>query len=328
MPTWIVPPAQKQRFSQHNVDVLDCRENRYREISLRELLPDLPLWYKKIVLEHDHEEEMALRDRGIYENVWFVSLQRVLENRMFTGLMQSILKTLERVYGTPVDIEYTVNMDENEEFVVNLLQCRPLYQGRKGDAGSAQIPEISEAFFELQSASMGSSRKRKVDVVVQIDPAKYNEYPYARKYEVAAAVGNINRYYRDSGKNMLLMAPGRIGTSSPELGIPTQFADISCFSEICEISDSRAGFMPELSYGSHMFQDMVEAEISYSAIWNDRRTLRYDPGLLDSEKNLFPEIAPDCPGLWDMITVREPECLYFWLDSVRNYVLCGRCRLP
>jgi hypothetical protein len=242
--------------------------------------------------------------------------------------MQSILKTLERVYGTPVDIEYTVNMDENEEFVVNLLQCRPLYQGRKGDAGSAQIPEISEAFFELQSASMGSSRKRKVDVVVQIDPAKYNEYPYARKYEVAAAVGNINRYYRDSGKNMLLMAPGRIGTSSPELGIPTQFADISCFSEICEISDSRAGFMPELSYGSHMFQDMVEAEISYSAIWNDRRTLRYDPGLLDSEKNLFPEIAPDCPGLWDMITVREPECLYFWLDSVRNYVLCGRCRLP
>ena len=320
--------AQKQRFSQHNVDVLDCRENRYREISLRELLPDLPLWYKKIVLEHDHEEEMALRDRGIYENVWFVSLQRVLENRTFTGLMQSILKTLERVYGTPVDIEYTVNMDENEEFVVNLLQCRPLYQGRKGDAGSAQIPEISEAFFELQSASMGSSRKRKVDVVVQIDPAKYNEYPYARKYEVAAAVGNINRYYRDSGKNMLLMAPGRIGTSSPELGIPTQFADISCFSEICEISDSRAGFMPELSYGSHMFQDMVEAEISYSAIWNDRRTLRYDPGLLDSEKNLFPEIAPDCPGLWDMITVREPECLYFWLDSVRNYVLCGRCRLP
>ncbi len=316
--------AQKQRFSQHNVDVLDCRENRYREISLRDLLPDLPLWYNKIVMEHDHEEEMALRDRGIYRSVWFVSLQRLLENEVFTGLMQSILKTLEQVYGTPVDIEYTVNMDQDEEFVVNLLQCRPLYQGRKGDAESTEIPDISEVFFELQSASMGSSRKRKVDVVVQIDPAKYNEYPYARKYEVAAAVGTINRYYRDTGKNMLLMAPGRIGTSSPELGIPTSFADISCFSEICEISDSRTGFMPELSYGSHMFQDMVEAEMSYSAIWNDQRTLRYDPGLLDPEKNLFPEISPDTPGLWDMITVREPKQLYFRLDSVRNYVLCGR----
>ena len=78
----------------------------------------------------------------------------------------------------------------------------------------------------------------------------------------------------------MLLAPGRLGTSSPELGVPCSFADISGFAGVCEVSDDRAGYMPELSYGSHMFQDLVEAEIFYCAIWNDRRTLKYTPGLL------------------------------------------------
>jgi len=260
---------------------------------------------------------------GQSQDIWFVSCQQLLENKVFTGLMQNILKTLERVYGTPVDIEYAINLDRDGEFVVNLLQCRPLYTGGAGEAVCMEELNPSEVCFEVQGASMGPSRHRKVDVVVQIDPAKYNAFPYARKAEVASAVGRINRYYANTGKNLLLMAPGRVGTSSPELGVPTRFADISCFSEICEVSDSRTGFMPELSYGSHMFQDMVEAEMTYSAIWNDGRTKRYSPDLLENEPDIFTEICPDLVELKGLITVREPRNLHFWLDSVGNHALCG-----
>ena len=137
------------------------------------------------------------------------------------------------------------------------------------------------------------------------------------------AVGKINRYYAETGKNLMLMAPGRVGTSSPELGVPTRFADISCFSEICEVSDSRTGFMPELSYGSHMFQDMVEAEMTYSAIWNDQKTLQYDPDLLADERDIFPEICSELSELNGLISVREPRNLHFWLDSVDNHAICG-----
>jgi hypothetical protein len=170
---------------------------------------------------------------------------------------------------------------------------------------------------------MGTSKKRKVDVIVQIDPAKYAAFPYAQKHKVADAVGKINRHYAGSGKNLLLMTPGRIGTSSPELGVPVTFADISCFGEICEVSDSRAGFMPELSYGSHMFQDLVEAEISYSAVFNDQKTIRYDPLLLSEQEDLFEKICPDRPELLGMVTVKEPENLYYWLDSIGNHAVCG-----
>ena len=158
---------------------------------------------------------------------------------------------------------------------------------------------------------------------MQIDAKLYHEMPYVQKHKAAEAVGRINRYYADTGRNILLMTPGRIGTSSPELGVPVSFADISCFDVICEVSDSRAGFMPELSYGSHMFQDLVEAEISYSAVFNDQKTIRYDPDVLKDAENRFAQICPDMEELSEMISVREPEDLHYWLDSVKNHAVCG-----
>ena len=170
---------------------------------------------------------------------------------------------------------------------------------------------------------MGNSGKRRMDVVVQVDPVRYYQYPYRKKYDVAAAIGRISRYYRGSHKNILLMTPGRIGTSSPELGVPVTFGDISNFSAVCEVSDSRAGYMPELSYGSHMFQDLVEAEIWYGAIWNNRKTLAYHPDFFAASPDLFPQICPDLPELDGIIRVHPAEGLYYWLDAVSNQAVCG-----
>ena len=122
---------------------------------------------------------------------------------------------------------------------------------------------------------------------------------------------------------MLLMTPGRIGTSSPELGVPVTFRNISNFSAVCEVSDNRAGYMPELSYGSHMFQDLVEAEIIYGAIFNNEKTLIYQPELFQSIPDLFSQIVPEYLELQNMIQVREVENVYYWLDAVSNRGICG-----
>ncbi len=338
--------AERHRFSQRNIDVLDCRENVRTSVPLERILPELPLWYRKMVLEHDDEAEERLRQMGQNRQVWFVSCQKLLENERFTGLMQKILKTLERVYENPVDIEYTVNMDADGEFVVNLLQCRPLYQGREGERVDMDSLNLEETYFDIRDSSMGPSGRRPVDVVVWIDPVKYYQFPYNRKYEIAAAVGRINRYYRteDAGgrrtgandrnagggqsggsrRNLLLVTPGRIGTSSPELGVPVIFGDISNFSIICEVSDDRAGYMPELSYGSHMFQDLVEAEIIYGAIWNNEKTLAYHPELMERYEDIFLKICPDLGELSGIVRVWEPEGYCCWLDAVSGRAVVGR----
>ena len=322
--TVLTSAAQKHRFSQRTVDVLDCEENRLREVPLRTLLPELPQWYKNLILEHDREAERSLRQRGRPgEAVWFISCQGLLENRAFTELMRRLLKGLERVYGSPVDMEYTVNLDSRGDFVVNLLQCRPLYVGREGESVDLEKLDLKEVFFEIVGSSMGTSGKRGIDVVVQVDPVRYYEYPYSRKYDVVSAIERINQHYRDSGKNLLLMVPGRIGTSSPELGVPVTFGGISNFSAICEVSDDRAGYRPELSYGSHMFQDLVEADIRYGAVFNNEKTLRYNPELFRDTPDLFGQICPGAPELRGMIQVREVEGLCYWLDAVSNHAVCG-----
>ena len=315
--------ADRHRFSQRIMDVLDTEKNELTETEIYSMLENLPLWYKKAVMERDYEAEAALKRMNRPRQVWFTTCQGLLENREFTELMQKMLKTLDRVYGNPVDIEYTVNLDEQGEFVVNLLQCRPLYTGGRGTV--TEIPELPEKniFFRLKDSAMGSSVKEKIDVVVQIDARAYYEYPYALKPQAAEAVGAINTYYKGKKKHILLMTPGRVGTSSPELGVPVSFAQISGFCGICEVSDNRAGYMPELSYGSHMFQDLVEAGIFYCALWGDERTVKYNEAFFGDLENLFPAICPERKELAEIFRVSEPEDLWYWNNEQTGETVCG-----
>lgn len=322
--TMLVKIADKHRFSQHKIDVINIQENKLQELPLREILPHLPQWYRNTMLEHDYEAEERLREAGTYRDVYFVSCQRLLANRKFTSMMKTILRELQQAYGNPVDIEYTVNLSKGDDFVVNLLQCRPLYVGREG--GAVKLPELSaeQTFFDIADSSMGESVEKRIDVVVQVEPKAYYEFEHNRKPLVAEAVGEVNRYYRDKGRNLLLTVPGRIGTSSPELGVPVRFVDISGFCAICEVTDTRAGYMPELSYGSHMFQDLVEAEIFYGAIFGDRRTKCYQRDFFVGQENLFSKICPGREELEGIIRVYEVEGIRLWADGMKNHALCGR----
>ena len=133
---------------------------------------------------------------------------------------------------------------------------------------------------------MGMSRAAKLDHIVYVDPVKYYNMPYKDKTTVAKLIGAINWKYRDSNKHMMLIVPGRIGTSSPELGVPTAFSDISAFEIVCETEETKAGYNPELSYGSHIFQDLVEAEILYTAVFDNEKTVHFAPEKLSGLPDL------------------------------------------
>lgn len=291
------------------------------------MLPVLPRWLKNLLLEHDYEAEQRLYDMGRPRQIWFISCQRLLENEAFTGLMKKLLATLQRVYENPVDIEYTVNCGENGDFLVNLLQCRPLYVGQNREAVRIPALKAERTFFDIYDTCMGRSSCRKLDALVLVDPKEYYEYPYARKSEVAGVIGRINRYFlsQPEKKNVLLAVPGRIGTSSPELGIPAAFAELSGYCGICEVSDDRAGYMPELSFGSHMFQDLVEADIFYAAIYADREEICYHRDCFADCPDLFAKICPQEEGLSSMISVYDLAGMevYLWMDAPGSHAACG-----
>ena len=105
---------------------------------------------------------------------------------------------------------------------------------------------------------------------------------------------------------LMLLVPGRIGTSSPELGVPVVYAEISQFSAICEVAYGKAGYHPDLSYGSHMFQDMVEADVYYGAINDNSKTRLYRPELLTRYPEVLKDILPgESQELADIVKIHD-----------------------
>ena len=284
--------ADKHKFSQGKAEVINVTDRALEKLPFEKIAPDIPAYLEKILLEHDYDAEYSLRESGRPRDVKFISCRGLVANRTLMEQMRRMLHCIQDEYEYPVDTEFTINISESGEYTIDLLQCRPL-QIQKGKTGTmipAGIPE-DRILLESKGASMGMSKASGLDLIVYVDPAGYYGMPYKDKNRVARLIGGINWHFRDLQKHMMLIVPGRVGTTSPELGVPTAFSDISAFEIICETEEREAGYNPELSYGSHIFQDLVEAEILYTAVFHSEKTIRYAPEKL---KN-----CPDITGQFD-----------------------------
>jgi hypothetical protein len=233
-------------------------------------------------------------DRGVNRAVLFTSCDGLVKNETLMEDMHQILSLLQETYDYPVDIEYTINVSPEGRYYIDLLQCRPLQMAAEGGSVSVPAPGPGEqVLLETKGVSMGFSRQFSVDVLVYVDAIAYYNMPYVDKYKVKSALSAINWRLREQSRRMVLITPGRICTSSPELGVPSAFADISEFDTIIEVSEKRAGYMPELSYGSHIFQDLVEAGILYTAVFEGNHTIAFHPEILESDPGMIRDITEE-----------------------------------
>lgn len=273
--------ADKHKFSQGKAEVINMTTHQLEKMSYDMLEPVIPKYLENILLEHDYDAESRLREMGRPRQVKFISCKGLVANKKLMDQMKRMLHCIQEEYDYPVDTEFTINISDNGDYSVDLLQCRPLQVQRS--SGGTVIPEgilEDNILLENMSSSMGLSKASELDIIVYVDPVNYYNMPYRDKPAVARLIGKINWHYRELNKHMMLIVPGRVGTTSPELGVPTSFADISAFEIICETEETKAGYNPELSYGSHIFQDLVEAEILYTAVFNNAKTIHFHPDKL------------------------------------------------
>ena len=317
--------AEKHQFSQRKLELINRSEGKLEQVSLDVIEPYMPYFLKRLLLEHDFDAERSFRERGQNRDIEFISCQGIVNREVIMQQMKDILATIQEAYQYPVDTEFTINLSENGDYVINILQCRPLQVFR--DSEETSMPENvtpDNILFECRNSAMGLSRTDKLDLVVYVDPVKYYNMPYRDKYRVARAIGTVNWTMRGQDKKLLLMVPGRIGTTSPELGVPTAFADISEFAAICEVSNSKAGYNPDLSYGSHFFQDLVESGILYNAIFENEKTITYRPEILGGCCNIFRDIVKDGEGLEEIVYVYDVSATGLTLsnDMKSEHILC------
>lgn len=216
--------------------------------------------------------------------------------------------------------------------MINLLQCRPLKTpGMPKGSEDIRIDDSmvaaytkTDIFFHLRRESMGPQIHSKVGAIIKIDPKAYYELPYKEKPTVARTIGKLNNLLADEENALMLLSPGRIGTTSPELGVPVSFAEISHMNILCELAYSEAGYLPELSFGSHFFQDLVESDIFYGAISENPEQALFAPDFFADEENLLKILLPDCNLPEGIISVYHPKNLVFYSDVQRSSCLCVR----
>lgn len=318
--------AQAHRFSQRAVEVMNVSEYMLKRLPLNEIEGELPPYLANVLLEHDYDAEESLKNRGMNQFVRFISCKGLVKQVTIMAQMRQMMQLIQEEYAHPVDIEFTMNLSENGEYSINLLQCRPLQVFK--DAANVVIPKDvakEDIYLESKGTSMGLSRSEEIDLVVYVDPKAYYNMPYAKKPQIANVIGKINWAYRGQGKKMILFVPGRVGTSSPELGVPTAFSDISEFELICEIEEKEAGYNPELSYGSHIFQDLVESQILYTAVFANEKTLQYAPEAFEKYPNLIGDFTDakeikEIVGIYDLSQSR----VTLSFDLEENHLLLYR----
>ncbi len=316
-----------QRYSQHDVDVLNVRENALQTVPLSDLVSrkiDLNLDW---IGTPDREATQVLRDMGRDEEAWILTFDRLLSHGGFRQTMQIVLRTLEETYGYPVDTEFTVNFKKGGRFQLNLLQCRPMRAQNLGH--NVAIPEkIAREKIVLQSVGnfMGGNISMPIDRIVYVDPKAYCALAsQSGRYDIARAIGEINRQITDrENQTVMLLGPGRWGTSTPSLGVPVSFAEINNMAILGELAFSANNVMPELSYGTHFFQDLVESGIFYLALFPDDQGVYINHELLDAASATLSRDFPKYSEYAQVIKIfdTKDKALRIAADIATQKVLC------
>jgi hypothetical protein len=241
--------------------------------------------------------------------------------------VRALLAALREAYRYPVDVEFTANFLAGGDFRLNLVQCRPL-QVKEGGIVPPPPDGLPDAAIVASSRGpiVGQSTSARVDRVIFVDPDGYAALATQDRYEVARVIGRVTRS-DDAARRVLLLGPGRWGTTTPSLGVPVSFAEIrrvSALGEVMRLGD----VIPDVSLGSHFFNDLVESGMLYVALYPTHPGHRLDEALLRAAPNLLPKLLPDDARLAHVVRVvdfplpGDDRALWLHADCVRQEVMC------
>jgi hypothetical protein len=209
-----------------------------------------------------------------------------------------MLLLLQQRLQTPVDIEFASDGEH-----LYLLQCRP--QGFTRQNTPAPIPQDIPRERKLFTANRYISNGRVPDIthIVYVHPERYAELPDKQALlSVGRCIGRLNKILPK--RQFVLMGPGRWGSRGDiKLGVNVTYSDINNTALLVEIAKDLGGYLPDLSFGTHFFQDLVEASIRYLPLYPDDSAVYFNEPFLTHSKNILADILPDYEFLSDSIFV-------------------------
>ncbi len=298
-----VTPYEVLRYSPRRVDVINLDANRFATVLVDDLLrsygSQYPL-FRRVFSACDRDGVRSVGGLdwdGSTDNL-VVTFEGLATSTPFLGQMRALLRLLRERIGVPVDIEFA---HDGTDFY--LLQCRP--QSALEDAAPAVIPRDIPQERILFTARKYVSNGRFPDIthLVYVDGERYGRLGHLESLrDVGRAVGRLNKLLPK--RQFVLIGPGRWGSRGDiKLGVSVTYADISNTSLLMEVAERKGAYTPELSFGTHFFQDLVESGIRYLPIYPDDAGIVFNREFFRTAPNQLSALLPEFGALADTIRV-------------------------
>ncbi len=295
------------KYSQTEVDLIDLAHNEFATLPLEELLADRD--YPNLHLL------VSLMKEGYPADPWTSRLETTSEPLVMTAnnligrtdfvkIIDDMLVRIEKVYGQPLDTEFTAAVDATGRIRINLLQCRPMRL--PGATGPIRLPEDipPERLLFRSGRTISGGDTGPVRYLLYIDPERYSALasPDLKK-SIGRIVGRINEHSAVAAGRILMMGPGRWGSSNIELGVNVSYADINNTAVLVEMAREEAGQVPDVSYGTHFFLDLVEAQIIYLPVYPNDPEAEFNGALFSCLPNILTELVPGAERFQEIVRV-------------------------
>ncbi|MFW5996614.1 MAG: PEP/pyruvate-binding domain-containing protein [Lentisphaeria bacterium] len=324
------------KYRQRFVDLLALSDNAFvteEADQILSLISDPP---RRLLAEGTRRPEDFGRMETPYTSrpSWQLSFDRLFRETSLISDMKDLLTTLQQAYGNPVDVEFTANFSEDGTYRLNLVQCRPLQVEVAAQGEHVRFPESvkeENVLFKTAGPVIGRGLVTGIDRLVYVVPEEYAELSMQERYAVARAIGEVMHLAGENrAERILLMGPGRWGTRSPSLGVPVRFSEINTATAVCELACMREGLVPDISLGTHFFNDLVEMDMVYVAVFPEKEGNRVNFERLISDgiraNELFSDVSSSKAAgvirIIDSEQLKESSSLYFYADPLRQKGLC------
>lgn len=294
-----------KRYSQQSVDVIDLENNAFTTVPVYDMIhADYgPVRYIAQVEEDGYLT--SIRSRLAVPEKMIITFDGLLSRTSFAANIREALKLLETHYDSPVDTEFTIEIldpDEQRPHVqITLLQCRP--QSHIQETNDVQFPDDLHnediVFSTQRMVPQGAVQNIRYILFVPSE-GYFSLTSQAERTQLERAIGQLNVALK--GETFIAVGPGRWGTSTPDLGVHVSYSDIYNARSLVELAGEAIGASPEPSFGTHFFQDLMEAQIYPIAVFLDDKDTIFNRDFFYTTPNHLKEfIAVENPRILESL---------------------------
>jgi len=291
------------RYSPKYIDVINLETSSFETLEVDTLIKnhgkDYPLINNIIsILKENHIQHPRALGTDYAKDNFVVTFEGLITRTPFVKQIHELVINLRNNFEHPIDIEFA---HDGKDFY--LLQCRTQSMGLASKP--AVIPDDipSEKVIFSANKYVSNGVVSNISHIVYVNPQKYGEITdYQHLVAVGRAIGKLNKILPK--RQFILMGPGRWGSRGDiKLGVSVTYSDINNTSVLIEIARKQKDYVPDLSFGTHFFQDLVEANIRYLPLYPDEKGNLFNEEFLDNSKNVFLDMLPDFTDIGDVVNV-------------------------